>query len=240
MSIFPKERKPHNNEKCWNIDGIIYIYNIRPASASKLCLKQPKYDHIFSDCFCQWLVEPAEEASTQPLWMEIRPSQPQHPVPAPSPRHSFFSKPMHRSWLHSSVIFMLFVQKMEGLNVLNLLPDSCPLSVALNCQVFILELFMLWPKTRAPLPQNQTGKDHSRFTRNLLNDGSALSVLLIEMSTPVQQIITLIIHPLILSSLLLSFRPVSFFVSSIASRPAAQSSPCFAILCNYSLASVTP
>lgn len=64
MNIFPKTRKPHNNEKCWNTD-IIRTCDIRPASASKLC---PKYAPsspnmtIFSQIvFCQWLVEPAEE-----------------------------------------------------------------------------------------------------------------------------------------------------------------------------------
>lgn len=81
MSNFPKERKPHHNGKCWNIDDIIYTCN-RPASASKLCPKQPKNAHIFSDCFLP--VAGAACRANNVLQMVIRPAQPQHPVPAPS------------------------------------------------------------------------------------------------------------------------------------------------------------
>lgn len=62
------------------------------------------------------------------------------------------------------------------------------------------------------------------------------------MDTPVLQITTLIIHPFPPSSLLFLFSLFlpSSSISSLTSRSATWSAPCFAILCNYSFASMTP
>lgn len=46
---FLKRRRLTLRKKCWNIDDIIYTCNIGPASASRLCPKEPKYDQIFSN-----------------------------------------------------------------------------------------------------------------------------------------------------------------------------------------------
>jgi len=106
INIFPKERKDHVRKKCWNIDGIIYTCNIDPASASRLCPKEPKYD-----CFLLF----ASVSGWQCLWRRwcsaqlprvvVGPVPPHHPVPVPAGARAL---PLQR---YSSGVFVLFIQK---------------------------------------------------------------------------------------------------------------------------------
>lgn len=83
---------------------------------------------IFSQiCFSQQPVVPAEETvlcSALAEW--VRPIWPHRPMPAPAQHRGILplQRPCTELQLHSSVVFMLFIQKMEGLDASNLLPDG--------------------------------------------------------------------------------------------------------------------
>lgn len=137
----------------------------------------PYFLKLFSVSGC-WTLQ-RKQCSTQPLQMEIRPVQPQHPMLAPSDLRGTlsFQSPCTDDLGCTAQSFSCFLFK----NWKDLMFQTCSLIVlsTFTSTKMASVQFMLWPTTTAPLPQKQIGKEHSRFTRNLLNDGSALSVLLI-------------------------------------------------------------
>lgn len=73
-----------------------------------------------------WWCRRRRWSSAQPLQVEVRAGQAHHPLPTPAEHRGTLppERPCTELRLHSSVVFMLFIQKTEELDASNLLPES--------------------------------------------------------------------------------------------------------------------